>query len=76
MPHHLTLSAIWLTFWHRFETAYPRKNTMPSRWCSTRVKWPAAECSAETFQKGCPEICPRIACPRAIRSSTIGVIVE
>ncbi|EDS39913.1 conserved hypothetical protein [Culex quinquefasciatus] len=51
MPHHLTLSAIWLTFWHRFETAYSRKNTMPARWCRTRVKRPAAECSAETFQK-------------------------
>ncbi|XP_039440074.1 uncharacterized protein LOC120421016 isoform X3 [Culex pipiens pallens] len=46
---------------HRIETETEKKNTMLAWWCSTRVKRPAAECYAETLQKGCPEICPRIA---------------
>ncbi|XP_039440073.1 uncharacterized protein LOC120421016 isoform X2 [Culex pipiens pallens] len=50
-----------LRFRHRIETETEKKNTMLAWWCSTRVKRPAAECYAETLQKGCPEICPRIA---------------
>ncbi|KAL9694669.1 hypothetical protein quinque_013954 [Culex quinquefasciatus] len=68
------LLAIWLTFWHRIETE--KKTRCQLGGAAPELNGQRPNAPRKHSRKVVPRFVHASPCPRAIRSSTIGVIME